>query len=117
MHRHGAQTRRNGDAVFRRHDVQLLEKLGEADIRRPLVDDDAHGALGRVRAQINHRAGKARIAHRRHGDQKLAIQVAVVLGMGSCLHASMLQQFQCEGRGNGQLRQAVPFSPQGLTKP
>jgi hypothetical protein len=46
MHRHGAKPHGQPDALFRRHDVELLEKLGEADIGRAMIDDDAHGAVG-----------------------------------------------------------------------
>ncbi len=79
MHRHAGQSLRQPDALLRRHDVELLEQLGETDIGRALVDDDAHGAVGRVRAHIDDRAGKARVAHRRHGDEQLAVEIEVAL--------------------------------------
>ena len=42
------------------------------------VDDQPHGAVGTVGAHIDHRAGEARVAHLRHGDQQLAGQVEIV---------------------------------------
>jgi hypothetical protein len=66
-------------AVLRRHDVELLEELGEIDIGCSLIDDDAHGAVGRVRAHIDDRAGKARVSHRRHGDEQLTVEIAFAL--------------------------------------
>src|ERR1700687_42154 len=41
-----------------------------------MIDDDAHGALARVRADIDHRAGEALVVHRRHRDQHLAVEIA-----------------------------------------
>ena len=59
-------------------DVQLLQQVGEGDRADAPVDDQPHGAVGAVGAHIDHRAGEARIAHLRHGDQQLAGQVEIV---------------------------------------
>src|ERR1700685_85684 len=40
-----------------------------------MIDDDAHGAFGGMRADIDQRAREALIQHRRHGDQHLAVQI------------------------------------------
>jgi hypothetical protein len=69
-----------------------------------------------VGAQIDDRAGEAVIAHRRHGDQELAIEIAFIRRMGSACHGPMLQQFRRQGKGNHELRQFVSISPLGLTK-
>ena len=79
MHRHGAEPDWQPDALLRRHDVELLEQLREADIRRALIDDDAHGAVGGVGAHIDHGAGKTRVAHARHGDEQAPVEIAVTL--------------------------------------
>ena len=84
MHGHGVKAGRKSDAVLRRHDVELLQELGEADIGCALVDDDAHGAVGRMGAEINHRARKARIAHGRHGDEQLAVEIALASRAALC---------------------------------
>ncbi len=60
-------------------DAELVEQLAEADVRRALVDDQAHGAFGRMRAHIDDRARKALVGHDRHGHQQLPVEVAVVV--------------------------------------
>jgi hypothetical protein len=116
MHIHGRQAGRKRDAIFRRHDVELLEEFAEADIGRPLIDDDAHGAFRRVRAQIDHRAGEARIAHRRHSDEELAVEIAFVLSLGAAFHKAMLHQFHHQGRGNAELRRPCHSSRKRFTQ-
>ena len=59
--------------------LSWLEQLAEADVRRALVDDQAHGAFGRVRAHIDDRAREALVGHDRHGHQQLPVEVAVVV--------------------------------------
>ena len=53
-----------------------------------LVDDDAHGAVAGMRADIDDRAGEPLVRHARHGDQELAVEKA----LRSCAfrHAQML---------------------------
>src|SRR5690242_14815428 len=60
-------------------DAELGEKIGEGEGADKAVYHQPHGALGIVSADINDAARKARIAHGRHGDQKLAEQVAVAV--------------------------------------
>jgi hypothetical protein len=67
---------RQFDPLGLRDDVELHQQIGKFDVRRRLVDDDAHGAFGRVRANVNDRAGEALVAHRRHRDQHLAVEIA-----------------------------------------
>ena len=45
-------------------------------MRGALVDDEAHRAVLRMGAQVDHGARKARVRHHRHGDEKLAVEVA-----------------------------------------
>src|SRR5262245_6022473 len=45
-HLDAARAPRKLDEVGRRNDVELHQEIGKADVRRRLVDDDAHGALG-----------------------------------------------------------------------
>ena len=58
--------------------LKLLQQLREADVRRALVDDEAHGAFGGMRAHVDHRPGKALVGHDRHGDQELTFEVAML---------------------------------------
>ncbi|MGY3424827.1 hypothetical protein ACVWZW_005302 [Bradyrhizobium sp. F1.13.4] len=57
-------------------DAELLQQLREIDAAGRVVDDDAHRTFGGVGAEINHRTLEALVAHYRHGDQQLAVQVA-----------------------------------------
>ena len=75
-HFHDAGARRQLDRVGRRNDVELHQQIGEIDVRRRMIDDDAHGAFGGMRADIDQRAREALVQHRRHGDQHLAVQIA-----------------------------------------
>src|SRR5262249_28524970 len=45
-----------------RDHLKLDEKFGESDVRRRLIDDNAHGALGRVRANVDQRTSKTLVA-------------------------------------------------------
>ena len=45
-------------------------------LRGRLVDHDAHGAVGRMGADIDHRAREALVAHCRHRDQELSVEIA-----------------------------------------
>src|SRR5262249_16913740 len=119
MHRHRGETRGKPDALLRRHDVELLEQLGEADIRRALIDDDAHGAIGGGRAEIDDGARKARVAHRRPGGGQLTVERGVALaavGAARSGHETRLLQFCPEGRGNAEIRPSEAFSPHGSRK-
>jgi hypothetical protein len=51
-------------------------QIGKLDVGGGLIDHDAHRALGRVRAHIDQAAVETLVAHRRHGDQHLAIEIA-----------------------------------------
>src|SRR5437660_5987076 len=74
-HLDDAGARRQLNELGGRDDFELDEKFGESDIGRRLVDDDAHRALGRVRADVDQRAGKTLVAHGRHGDEHLAVEI------------------------------------------
>ena len=62
---------------------QSRDQIAKAHHRRDLVDDDAHGAAFRMRAEIDQRVIEARIAHARHGDQHLPVEIVRF----SCLKA------------------------------
>src|SRR5262249_47853791 len=47
-------------------------------MRCRLVHDDAHRALGRMGADIDHAAREAIVAHGGHGDQHLAVEIAAL---------------------------------------
>src|SRR5262249_8617692 len=66
------------DQVGRRNDVELHQKIGKADMRCRLIDDDAHGAFGRVGADVDHAAREAFVAHGWHRDQHLAVEKAAL---------------------------------------
>ena len=53
-----APAARQLDQHRRRDDIELHQQIGEVDIRRRLIDDDAHRAFGGMRADIDERAGK-----------------------------------------------------------
>ena len=59
-------------------DLQLLQEAGKGDAVDFAVDDQAHGAVGGMGAQIDHRLGEPGIGHLRHGDEKLTGQVAIL---------------------------------------
>ena len=66
------------DLVGGLDDVELHQQAREIDAAGRMIDDDAHGAFGGMRAHIDHRALETRIAHHRHGDQQLAVEIAIV---------------------------------------
>jgi hypothetical protein len=83
-HFYAAGARRQPDDVGRGNDVQLHQKVGEIDVRRWMIDDNAHRPFRRMRADVNERAGKALVHHRRHGDQHLAVEIASAPALGRC---------------------------------
>src|ERR1700680_1782349 len=53
-------------------------------MRGRLVDDDAHGAVGRVGAHVDHGAGEPLIPHGRHGDQHLPVEKPGLDALAQC---------------------------------
>ncbi len=47
-------------------------------MRGRLVDHDSHGAFGRMGADIDHAAGESLVAHGRHRDQHLPVEIAAL---------------------------------------
>ena len=70
--------RRQLDQVLRRDDVELHQQVGELDVGGRLVDHDAHRAFGGMRAHIDQAARETLVAHRRHRDQHLAVEIAAL---------------------------------------
>ena len=66
------------DLVRALDDVELHQKLRKVDAPCRMIDDDAHGALGGMRAQVDHRTLEARVAHHGHRDQHLAVEITLV---------------------------------------
>ena len=64
----------------------------ERQVRRRLVDDQAHRAIVRMRAEKDHAVLEAGIAHAGHRDQKLATEVHV--GTSSCQDRPCRQKVQ-----------------------
>ena len=93
-HLHRAGLGRQFDALGRRDDFELHQQIGKIDVGRRLVDDDAHGAFGRMRADVDHRAREALVTHRRHGDEHLPVEIAarrrLAGGFARKLHAKRL---------------------------
>src|SRR5579862_899719 len=83
-HLHYAGSTRQLDHVGSRYHVELYQQIRKFDVRRRMIDDDAHGALGRMRAHIDDRTGKTVVHHRRHGDQHLAVEKASALTPSRC---------------------------------
>ncbi len=77
-HLHASGARRKLDQVGGRHDLELHQKIRETDMRRRLIDDDAHRAFGRMGADVDHAASKTLVAHRRHRDQHLTVEIAAL---------------------------------------
>ena len=61
MDSHALEIVRHDNAFFILDDIQLLQQLAEIDMRRMLVDDDPHGAIGGMRAEIDHGTREARV--------------------------------------------------------
>ena len=75
-----------------RLDLQLRQEVGEAELGRGLVHDQAHRPLRRVGAEEDHRALEAQVAHAGHGDEQLAVQKS---GVGR-LHRRNMGRFARE---------------------
>src|SRR5215467_12026090 len=74
-HLHAASARRQLNEIGSADDLELHQQVWKTDMRRRLIDDDAHGALRRVCTHVNQAAREALIAHRRHGNQHLTVEV------------------------------------------
>ncbi len=73
-------------------------KIGEIDAPGGPIDDNAHRALGRVRAHIDHRTREPLIFHDRHCNQQLAVQIAPaqdVSALAGILAAASSWPFTC----------------------
>ncbi len=77
LHLHGLGVFRQLDLVGLLDDVELYQQAGKIDAAGRAVDDDAHRPFRGMRAHVDDGALEARIAHHRHGDQQLAVQVTV----------------------------------------
>jgi len=66
--------RRQADRLGFGNDVELHEQASEIDLLRPLVDDDAHGAVVAMGAHIDDRARERPFPKRGHRDQELSFQ-------------------------------------------
>ena len=62
-------------------DVELDQEVAEGDLRRRLVDHDAHGAVGRMGADVDDCAREAAVLHSRHRDQELTVEIAALRGL------------------------------------
>jgi hypothetical protein len=78
QHLHGFGVFRQLDLVGLLDDVELNQQFGEVDAAGRAIDDDAHGAFGRMRAKVDHRTLEARVAHHRHRDQQLSVEIAAI---------------------------------------
>ena len=76
QHFHGLGGFRQLDLVGLLDDVELHQQFGKVDAAGGPVDDDAHRAFGRMRADIDHRAREPLVFHHRHRDQQLAVEIA-----------------------------------------
>lgn len=70
LHRATQVDSRPKDAGVVAVDVELGQDLAEANVHGA-IDDDPHGALVGVLANVGHRAREVRIAQPGHGDQKV----------------------------------------------
>src|SRR4029453_12045368 len=61
------------DRLLLIQDAKLHQQVRKAQ-RLGLVDDQTHGALVAMRADIYHRAREAVILHARHGNQELVVE-------------------------------------------
>src|SRR5579885_483739 len=78
QHPHLFDARRQLYALTGRNDFELYEQVREPDVRRGLVDHDAHGPLAGMRTDIDQAAREPLVSHRRHGNQHLTVEVAVI---------------------------------------
>src|SRR5258705_210808 len=60
QHLHGLGVLRQLDLIGLLDDVELHQQFGKVDTAGPAVDDDAHGAFGVMRAELDHLALEAR---------------------------------------------------------
>ena len=74
QHAHALGARRQADRLGFRHDVELGQELAELDLLRPVIDDDAHGAVLAMGAHVDDRARKWTFPQRGHRDQELSLQ-------------------------------------------
>jgi hypothetical protein len=94
QHLHGLGGLRQRDLLAALDDVELNQQSREIDAARRTVDDDPHRPLGRMRAHVDHGSFEPGIAHDRHGDQQLPVQVAGIgrsFGGGGRLAANALR--------------------------
>ncbi len=82
------------DLVGLLDDVELHQQPRKIDAAGRAINDNAHRALGGVGAEVNHRTLKARIAHHRHGNQQLAIEIAMVVRPDGAAGGSTANRFQ-----------------------
>ena len=77
--------------------VELHQQVGEADVRGGLVDDDAHRALGRMRAHVDQAFRETLVLHAGRRNQHLPVEKAAGCG-------ALLQRFACHSHGLRLLR-------------
>jgi hypothetical protein len=78
QHLHALGVFRQLDLVGLGDDLELHQELRKVDAARRPVHHDTHGAVGGMRAHIDHRSLEARIAHHGHRNQELAIEIAAL---------------------------------------
>ena len=76
QHLHPADLLRQTDALRFRHDVELDEEIREVQVGGRPVEDDAHGALGGMRADVDHGTRETVVGHAGHCDEKLAVEIS-----------------------------------------
>ena len=67
-HRNAAGACRQTDGVLGTDHIELHQEAGEADLSGRLIDDDPHGAILGMSAEIDDRTPEPAIGHARHGD-------------------------------------------------
>jgi hypothetical protein len=98
QHLHGLGVFRQLDLLGLLDDVELHQQFRKIDGAGGMVDNDAHGAFGGMRADVNHRTRKARVSHHRHGDQQLAVEIAAIrriVAAAGGLAANNSRSFAC----------------------
>ena len=90
QHAHRFGARRQADRLGFGHDVELHQEPAEIDLLRPLIDDDAHGAVVAMGAHIDDRARERAFPERGHRNQELSFQTGRRRGVCPS-HASPLQ--------------------------
>jgi len=76
-HRHSFSRTRQANRILGRDHVELHEEIGKIDAPCGLIEDDAHRAVGRMRAQIDDRAGEPLVRHAGHRHQHLTVEEPV----------------------------------------